>query len=198
MRKILPSTLFFYFFCCQICSHSKKTYLIFIEAGSVFMKSELLQKCQSRLNLKGEVYLAVYPDLKVIHIDITKNKNTSKSFFCDYCGHIVCPHQINSILKKSNSDNKLSYYLSNKISLIFIQCPLATKNEKPDGIYLNLSDKKSKCILKLLYSSDNFSLGVIEQKPDHNVSECLKLIPEDMQNWSKMVIEEESFRVFSE
>lgn len=162
------------------------------------MMPKLLQKCHSRFDLKGEVYLTIYPDLKVIHIDVTKNKNTSKSFFCDYCGHIICPHQINAILKRSNTDLKISYYLSHKMSLIFLKSPLASKNEKADAIYLNLSDKRRKCIMKLLYSSDNFSLGVIEYKPDQKVSECLKLIPEDMQNWSKLVIDEESFKIFSE
>ena len=161
------------------------------------MKSKILQKYHSRIDLKGEVFVAVYPHLKVIHIDVKKDKNTAKSFFCDYCGHIICPHQINSILKKGNSDDKLCYFLSDRISLIFVNTPLAQKNENPDGIYLNLNDNKHKCILKLLYSSDNFSLGVIEHTPDHNISECLKLIPEEMQNWSKLVINEDSFNIIS-
>ncbi|MDP8219786.1 MAG: hypothetical protein P9X26_00445 [Candidatus Stygibacter frigidus] len=88
--------------------------------------------------------------------------------------------------------------MSDRISLIFVNTPLAQINENPNGIYLNLSDNKHKCILKLLFFSDNFSLGVIEHTPDHNISECLKLIPEDMQNWSKLIIDEDSFRIISE
>ncbi|MDP8219785.1 MAG: hypothetical protein P9X26_00440 [Candidatus Stygibacter frigidus] len=49
------------------------------------MKSKILKKCYRRIDLKGEVFVAVYPHLKVIHIDVKKDKNTAKSFFCDYC-----------------------------------------------------------------------------------------------------------------
>ena len=162
------------------------------------MSLEDVQKCYSRFDLEGDVYLAVYPHIRAVHIDYFSKKKVEKSFFCDYMGNIICPHQINTILKKSVPEDKQIFFLNHKVSLIFMKNPLSSSYDQAEEIYLNLRGTSQRCILKILFSTDNYSLGVIEQHPDTQVVECLKLLPQDMENWSTMIIKEESFRVNSE
>jgi hypothetical protein len=158
---------------------------------------EDVQKCYSRFDLDGDVYLAVYPHIRAVHIDYSSNKKVVKSFFCDYMGNIICPHQINTMLKKSVPEDKQIFFLNHKVSLIFMKNTLSSSIDKAE-IYINLKETAQRCIMRILYSTDNFSLGVIEQQPDIQVVECLKLIPHDMENWSTLIIKEESFQVYSE
>jgi hypothetical protein len=162
------------------------------------MSLEEVQKCYSRFDLDGDVDLAVYPHIRAVHIDYSSDSNVEKSFFCDYMGNIICPQQINAMLKKSVPEDKQIFFLNRKVSLIFMKNPLSSLNDQAEEIYINLKGTSHHCIMKILFVSDNFSLGVIEQHPDVQVTECLKLIPQDMENWSTLIIKEKSFRVYSE
>ncbi|MCF7911571.1 MAG: hypothetical protein K9M99_03505 [Candidatus Cloacimonetes bacterium] len=162
------------------------------------MRLDEVQKHYYRFDLNGEVYLAVYPNIRAIHIDYTCKKKMTKSFFCDYQGNIICPHQTNYILKKSVPEDKKTFFLNHKVSIIFLTHQLVNSINEGEDIYINLNGSSRKCVMRILYSCKNFSLGAIIQKPDVLVEECLKLIPKDMENWNKLIINKDSFRIYME
>lgn len=162
------------------------------------MSIENVQKCYSRFDLDGDVYLAVYPHIKAVHIDYSNSSNASKSFFCDFTGNIICPRQTNTILKKSLPDDKEIFFFNHKVSLLFMKNPLRNSNDGAEDVYFKLKNSSQGGIIKILFSANSFSLGIIEQPPDKQITECLKLIPRNMKNWSKLIIKEKSIRIYSE
>ncbi len=162
------------------------------------MNIDKIKNCQGILSLNGEVYLAIYPVSKVIFIDFSHKGKIHKSFFCDFMGNIICPQQINHILKKNPTQEKLSCFFNNNIKFIFMNSTYIDHDLMAGNIYINLNSSSENCIMKILYSSGIFSLGVIEKELDQEISECLKLIPKDLKNWRKMIIKGETFSLYLE
>jgi hypothetical protein len=145
----------------------------------------------------GDVHVTVYPAMKIIFFDYSREDEFHKSFFVDLRGHIICPQQVNRILKNGNTNDKLSFFENFEMTFVITGGTSEEKPEQPANIYVKLGDNENGCIMKILFSSNEFCLGVIEKRPDKEMSDCLKLIPADMRNWKKMVISQDSVQVFT-
>ena len=153
---------------------------------------------RSAFYFDGKIFVSIYLNRKIVFIDYQQNTRFHKSFFCDFRGNIICPSQVNNLLKNDICPKKVNYLFLGKISLIFNNFSLFP--DKDSGLYgklyVNLSNNTTSCIMRILYSSSCFSLGVIEKIPDNDISECLKMIPEDLKDWQKLIINDESIKIY--
>jgi len=159
------------------------------------MSFDYEKKCLLQFKLNGETHITVYPEIKIVFIDNYSDSNYRKSFFCDFKGNILCPSQMNRLLKKRNNIDSVSSFYNNAISLIFFTCDAIKLQNIEENTYFNLSDKCKSCYLKVIYSNSNFCLGTIRSIPDQQLSECLKLLPNDLTQWNQLVLTSDSIKI---
>jgi len=149
----------------------------------------------SSFTFDGELYLAIHPLLKLIYFDYTGQPEVTKSFFCDFSGNIICPGQVNNLLKRVSSRKKYSYFFYNKLQVILLNNFFRIDDNSSSNLYLRLNIARADCIMKIIYSCKNFSLGVIENQLNRDVSECLNLIPQNLRDWKKMLVDGDSIQL---
>ncbi|MCF7918536.1 MAG: hypothetical protein K9N06_01325 [Candidatus Cloacimonetes bacterium] len=162
------------------------------------MSHEINKKCLIRLKLNGESHISIYPKQKIVFIDNLPTRSERRSFFCDFKGNIICPFQMNNVLKNSDSLPSYSTFFGTTIALLFFTCDIMNLDTIEPGTYFNLKESGKPCYLKVIFSQGSFCLGAIGKKPDRELSECLKLLPADLSNWNRMILKDDSFRVVSE
>lgn len=160
------------------------------------MSEFFCDKCLFSVKLNGETHITIYPNDDVFHVDNSYRSNR-KNFFLGFDGNIICPNQMNHILKKTKKlEGSTVFYNKTVILVIFKNDALLQKDLKK-GNYLNLSSENDCCFLKIIHSNENACLGILQNCPDKELSDCLKLLPPEMKKWDRMNICEDSVKIFS-
>jgi hypothetical protein len=153
------------------------------------------KKCLQQFKQNGETHVTVYPAIKIVFIDNYSDSKFRKAFFCDFNGNILCPSQMNRLFKKRNNIDSVSNFYNNDISLIFFTCDAIKLHNIEENTYFNLSNKCKSCYLKVIYANGNFCLGTVRSIPDQELSECLKLLPNNLAKWNQLVLTDESIKI---
>lgn len=159
------------------------------------MSEKFCKTCLFNIKLKGEIHISIYPDAKVFMIDID-SKDIRKSFFLDLNGNIICPAQINTIMKNTDTLHSNSYFFSGELLLVIFKSKVTGQENLERNNYLNLSHQNEHCYLKVIYTYDDICVGIIQNKPDGELSQCLKLLPDDILDWQRLNICSDSIQVF--
>ena len=160
------------------------------------MSEIFCKKCLFSMKLKGETHISTYSDEEVFHID-NSHKSNRKNFFLDFDGNIICPNQMNQILKMSKKLNGNSVFFNKVIMLVIFKNNAVEQQNLQKGHYLNLSSDSDCCFLKVIFTKNDTCLAVLQNKADKDLAECLKLLPAGMMNWERMNICEDNIKVFT-
>lgn len=148
------------------------------------------------MTLPGNTHVVIYPKLRVVFFDNSQGDEQQKGFFCDNQGHIICPSQVNNILRNGMTPKKVSKFFKQDVTIVFMSGIKEENNIGEDAVYLHIDNKETNCVMKLLYTSIEFCIGVITRENSQSLNECLQLIPKDMQDWQKLVIKDKSIKVY--
>lgn len=156
------------------------------------MYKKVKSKCRVYYELSGETYIGIYAEADFVFIDSCTSDSNRRSFFCDLRGNIICPSQINKLMKHKEPRKTYSSFYPLGLLLVFFNCKNLDQEQLERGVYLNLCEEESKCYLKVLYARGDHCLGSISGEADKELNDCLKLLPDDVKRWRKLVIRKNS------